>query len=181
MHVVITSSRAGDSGVALSPRRGDAGPGWSNYRGLVISTIVVGYDGTEPASGALDRAIEEARSARAQLLVVAVAEMPLNPEGPQNFGTLDDTPARMIPLVEPPELEPILADAKERVDAAGLTGEYTWAAGEPASAIVGAAKERGAELIVIGAHHHGLLARILGPDVATQVKHDAGCDVIVAD
>jgi nucleotide-binding universal stress UspA family protein len=151
-----------------------------NYRGLVTSTIVVGYDGAEPASRALDRAIEEARSARAQLLVVAVAEMPLNPEGPQNFGSLDDTPARMIPLVEPAELEPVLAEARERVESAGLTGEYTWAAGEPASAIVGAARERGADLIVIGSHHHGRLARILGPDVATQIKRDAGCEVIVA-
>jgi nucleotide-binding universal stress UspA family protein len=147
----------------------------------VISTIVVGFDGAQPAHRALDRAIEEARSARAQLVVIAVAEMPLNPEGPQNFGTLDDTPARMIPLVEPSELEPVLAAAKERVEAAGLTGEYVWAAGEPASAIVGAARERGAKLIVIGSHHHGLLARVLGPDVATEVKRDAGCDVLVAD
>jgi len=146
----------------------------------VSSTIVVGYDRGAPASRALDRAIEEARASRAQLLVVAVAEMPLNPEGPQNFGTLDDTPARMIPLVEPAELEPVLAEARERVESAGLTGEYTWAAGEPASAIVGAARERGAGLIVIGSHHHGRLARLLGPDVATQVKRDAGCDVIVA-
>jgi nucleotide-binding universal stress UspA family protein len=146
----------------------------------VISTIVVGYDGAAPASLALDRAIEEARRSRAQLLVVAVAEMPLNPEGPQNFGSLDDTPARMIPLVEPPELEPVLAEARERVDSAGLTGEYMWAAGEPADAIVGAARDRGAELIVVGSHHHGLLARVFGPDVATQVKRDAGCEVIVA-
>lgn len=147
----------------------------------MVSTIVVGYDGEAPASRALDRAIEEARKSRAQLLVVAVAEMPLNPEGPQNFGTLDDSPARMIPLVEPAELEPALAEARERVDAAGLTGEYMWSAGEPASAIVGAARERGAELIVIGSHHHSWLARVLGPDVATQVKRSAGCDVIVAD
>lgn len=147
----------------------------------MISTIVVGYDGAEPAQTALDRAIEEARKERAQLLVVAVAEMPLNPEGPQNFGTLDDSPARMIPLVEPAELEPILAQARERVDAAGLTGEYMWAAGEPANEIVSAARDRGAELIVIGSHHHSLLARVLGPDVATQVKRDAGCDVIVAE
>jgi nucleotide-binding universal stress UspA family protein len=146
----------------------------------MIATIVVGYDGAAPASRALDRAIEEARAARAQLLVVAVAEMPLNPEGPQNFGTLDDTPARMIPLVEPAELEPVLAEARDRVDAAGLTAEFVWAAGEPADAIVGAARERGAALIVIGSHHHGLLARVLGPDVATQVRRDAGCDVIVA-
>jgi nucleotide-binding universal stress UspA family protein len=147
----------------------------------VSATIVVGYDATEPARRALDRAIEEAQGSRARLLVVAVAEMPLNPEGPQNFGTLDDSPARMIPLVEPPELEPILAEARERITAAGLHGEYTWAAGEPASAIVGAARENGAKLIVLGSHHHGFLERLLGPDVATQVKRDAGCDVIVAD
>ena len=47
--------------------------------------------------------------------------MPLNPEGPQNFGTLDDTPARMIPLVEPAELEPALVDelAKDQASAGG--------------------------------------------------------------
>jgi nucleotide-binding universal stress UspA family protein len=148
---------------------------------LVISTIVVGYDGEEAASRALDRAIQEAKRDRAQLVVVAIEEMPFNPEGPQNFGTLDDSPARMIPLVEPPELEPILAEARRRVEGAGLTGEYTWAAGEPASAIVGAARDRGAELIVIGTHHHGLFARVLGTDVATEVQRDAGCDVIVVD
>src|SRR4029453_7692188 len=129
----------------------------------MISTIVVGYDGAEAAKKALDRAIQEAQSDRAQLLVVAVAEMPLNPEGPQNFGTLDDTPARMIPLVEPAELEPVLAEARERVESAGLTGEYTWAAGEPASAIVGAARERGARLIVIGSPHPRLLPPVFCP------------------
>jgi nucleotide-binding universal stress UspA family protein len=35
--------------------------------------------------------------------------------------------------------------------------------------------------IVLGAHHHGLLSRIMGGDVAAQVKRDAGCDVIVVD
>jgi nucleotide-binding universal stress UspA family protein len=147
----------------------------------VTTKIVVGYDGSKASSKALDRAIDEAQARRAGLIVVAVEEMPLNPEGPQNFGTLDDTPARMIPLVQPPELEPVLAGAKQRIEAAGLTADYTWAAGEPASAIVGTARDRGAQLIVVGSHHHGLLSRVLGPDVATQVKRDAGCDVILAD
>jgi nucleotide-binding universal stress UspA family protein len=147
----------------------------------VTSKIVVGYDGGEASRKALDRAIEEARKDRAVIIVVAVAEMPLNPEGPQNFGTLDDSPARMIPLEEPPELEPVLAQAKERIESEGFTGDYMWAAGDPANEIVEVAKDRGAGLIVIGSHHHGLLMRILGPDVATQVKRDAGCDVIVAD
>ena len=155
--------------------------GFPAYRCVVGSTIVVGYDGDERSIKALDRAIDEAREDRAHLVVVAVAEMPLNPEGPQNFGTLDDSPARMIPLVEPSELEPVLAAAKERVESAGLTGDYMWAAGDPANEIVEVAKDRKAGLIVIGSHHHSLFARILGPDVATQVKRDAGCDVIVAD
>jgi nucleotide-binding universal stress UspA family protein len=147
----------------------------------VSSTIVVGYDGEEPAVWALERAIDEAREANAKLLVVSVAELPLNPEGPQNFGTLDDTPARMIPLVEPPELKPIFVEARAKIAAAGLVGDYLWSAGEPASAIVGAAKERGAELIVLGSHHHSLFSRVMGGDVADQVKRDAGCDVLLVD
>jgi nucleotide-binding universal stress UspA family protein len=146
-----------------------------------MRTIVVGYDGEEPAERALDRAIEEARRSGARLLVVAVAEMPLNPEGPQNFGTLDDSPARMIPLVEPPELEPVFAEARERIEAAGLTADYAWAAGEPADAIVGEARDRKAELIVIGSHHGGLFSRLLGADVAAEVKRTAGCEVVVVD
>ena len=145
------------------------------------STIVVGYDGERAAARALDRAIDEARSAHAKLLVVSVAEMPLNPEGPQNFGSLDDSRAQMTPLVEPPELEPVFAEARSKVEAAGVTADYAWAAGEPANALVGAAKEAGAQLIVLGSHHHGMFSRLMGGDVADAVKRDAGCDVLVVD
>ena len=145
------------------------------------STIVGGYDAEDAAERALDRAIAEARSSDAGLLIVSVAEMPLNPEGPQNFGTLDDTPARMIPLVEPPQLEPVFAEARTKVEAAGVRADYAWAAGEPAAAIVGAAKERRASLVVLGSHHHSMFSRLLGGDVGEQVKRDAGCDVLVVD
>jgi nucleotide-binding universal stress UspA family protein len=146
-----------------------------------MSTIVVGYDGKEPAVRALDRAIEEARDRHARLVVVSVAEMPLNPEGPQSFGTLDDSPARMIPLVEPPELEKLLTDARDRIETAGVSADYVWAAGEPSDAIVGEARDRKAALIVLGSHHHGLFSRVFGTDVATEVKRSAGCDVLVVE
>jgi nucleotide-binding universal stress UspA family protein len=145
------------------------------------ATIVVGYDDKRAARHALDRAIEEAHARNGHLVVVAVAEMLLNPEGPQNFGTLDDTPARMIPLVEPTELEPVLAHAKERVSAAGVPADFVWLAGEPGSSIVDVAHERNAALVVIGSHHHALLGRLLGTDVAAEVKRRADCDVIVVD
>jgi nucleotide-binding universal stress UspA family protein len=147
----------------------------------VSSTIVVGYDGEDAADRALDQAIEQARDHHAKLLVVSVAEMPLNPEGPQNFGTLDDSPPVMIPLVEPPELEPVFAEAHGKIEAAGVRADYFWAAGDAASAIVGAAKDKNARLIVLGSHHHNLLGRLLGGDVAAQVKKDAGCDVLVVE
>ena len=140
--------------------------------------IVVGYDGAEVAKRALARAIEEARTRSAKLVVVAVAEMPLDPEGLQNYGTLDDSPVQMMPLVEPPELEPILADARKRIEAAGLDAEYIWAAGEPAGEILGTAKEQRATLIVIGEHHHGFFGRLLGADVTGEVQREAGCEVI---
>jgi nucleotide-binding universal stress UspA family protein len=145
------------------------------------NTIVVGYDGEEPAQRALDRAIEEAASSRAQLVVVAVIEMPLNPEAPQYFGTLDDSPSPTIPATAPPELEHVLAQARERVAASGVRADYVWAAGEPASMIVAAAKDRRASLIVLGGHHHGFFGRIFGEDVAGEVKREAGCSVVVVD
>jgi nucleotide-binding universal stress UspA family protein len=144
----------------------------------MAGTIIVGYDGHESAQHALARAIEEAQKSASSLVVVAIAEMPLNPEGLQNYGTLDDSPVQMTPLVEPPELEPVLAEARRRVEAAGLTADYVWSAGEPAGEIIGIAKERGATLIVIGEHHHGFFGRLLGADVSGEVQRAAGCDVI---
>lgn len=146
-----------------------------------VRVIVVGYEQDEPGRHALERAIDEARTRNAQIVVVAVAEMPLNPEGPQNFGTLDDSPARMMPLVVPPELEPVLGEARERVEAAGIEADFLWAAGEPANAIVAAAQDRKAELVVLGRHHHGFLTRLLGTDVAAEVERETGCDVVVVD
>jgi nucleotide-binding universal stress UspA family protein len=143
--------------------------------------ILVGYDGLDAADRALDRAIDEARNTGAHLVVLAVEEMSLNPEGPQNFGTLDDSPATMIPLAEPPGLEPVLARARERLEAAGIEADYVWAAGEPAQEIVVAARERGVDLVVVGHHHHGLFGRLLGEDVAAGVKRAAGSEVLIVD
>jgi nucleotide-binding universal stress UspA family protein len=148
---------------------------------LRVRTIVVGYDGEERAARALDRAIEEAREPRGRLVVVAVSEMPLDPEGPQNFGTLDDSPARMIPLVEPPELGPVFAKARERIDAEGVQADFVWGVGDPSTTIIDAARDRRADLVVLGAHHHGFLSGLLGADVGSEVKRAVGCDVLVVD
>ncbi len=142
------------------------------------NVIVVGFDDKEPAQRALDRAIEEARAHHARLLVITVFEMPLDPTAPRNFGTLDDGPFP-TQLMPTPEIEQALKDARAQVEAAGARAEYLWAAGEPARTIVDLAKDKGASAIVIGEHHHGFFGGLFGLDIESQVKHEAGCDVIV--
>jgi nucleotide-binding universal stress UspA family protein len=146
-------------------------------------TILIGFDDSEVAGRALDRAIDEARSSGDTLVVLAVKDMPLDPEGPQSFGDLTGE-ARMIPLVEPPELEAIFSKARTKVDAAGVRADYVWAAGNVSEKIASAARDRNARLVVLGAHHHGFFGRLIGTDVAAQVErelNDTGADVVVVD
>lgn len=143
-------------------------------------TIIVGWDDKDPAKRALDRALEEARSRNAELVIVAVEEMPLDPADPRNFGTLDDGPAE-IGIAESPELEHALADARTVVEPTGVRADYVFAAGDPARQIVEVAKQRSASLIVIGGHHHGFFAKAFGMTVEDDVTKHAGCDVLVVE
>ena len=106
--------------------------------------------------------------------------MMFDPEGPQSFGSLGEMP-EMMPLVEPPELEPIFAKARERIEAAGLTADYVWAVGNPADKIAATARDREARLVVLAAHHHSFLGRLFGTDVAAEVERELGAGVVVVD
>jgi nucleotide-binding universal stress UspA family protein len=149
----------------------------------MAGTILIGFDESEVAERALDRAIEEAKASGDALVVLAVLDMPFDPEGPQSFGSLTEE-SQMIPLVEPPELGPVLAKARARVEEAGLQAEYVWAAGNASEKIASAARDHAARLVVLGAHHHGFLGRLLGGDVAGEVERELGeldLDVVVVD
>jgi len=146
----------------------------------MAGTIVIGFDDSDGASRALDHAIAEAASSGDTLVVVAVFEMMFDPEGPQSFGSLNES-AQMMPLVEPPELEPIFAKARTRIEAAGLEADYVWAVGNPADKIAATARDRDARLVVLATHHHGFLGRLFGTDVAVEVERELGSSVVVVD
>jgi nucleotide-binding universal stress UspA family protein len=143
--------------------------------------ILVGYDDNEPAKRALQHAIEEAKRTGAPLVVLVVAEVPLNPQGLQNYGTLDDSPPVMMPLEPPPEIEAALDRAQEAVRAAGVEAEYAWSAGDPSSEIVATARDQGAGLVVLGEHHHSGLGRFFGSDTAAEVEGKLGANVVVVE
>jgi nucleotide-binding universal stress UspA family protein len=143
--------------------------------------ILVGYDGSDGSRRALDRAVAEAREARARLTVLSVVNLPLDPEAPRNFGTLDDiSPGEGGPLSPPPDVVAHLSEARDRLASDGLDADLVWAAGESGRTIVDTAKRIRADVIVLGEHHHGFLSGLFGGDVDAAVQREAGCEVILA-
>jgi nucleotide-binding universal stress UspA family protein len=146
-----------------------------------VRRILLAYDGSDGARRALDRTVAEARGKRARITVLSVEEVPLDPGVPPNFGTLDDVPDwQGATPSAPPDVVAHLDEARERLAAAGLDAELTWAAGEPGQVIAETARRIGADAIVLGEHHHGRLASFFGADVDADVRSRAGCDVILA-
>jgi nucleotide-binding universal stress UspA family protein len=143
--------------------------------------VLVGYDDSDASTRALDRAAERAREASQRLIVLAVLEMPLDPRDPHQFGTAGDGTPVTGPFAEPPPITEILDKARDRLEGTGVVVEYVWAPGEPARLIVDTAQGRGAETIVVGHHHHSMLGRLFGTDVAADVQRNAACEVVVVD
>jgi nucleotide-binding universal stress UspA family protein len=146
-----------------------------------VSGVLVGFDESVAAARALERGIEEARARHSRLVVLSVFEVPLDPQVDRYFGTLDDVADwEGQPIAPPPELVGLLAQARERVEGAGLRADFMWAAGEPGRAIVDAARDARADVVVLGEHHHGFVAGLLGKDVAAEVDRELGSTVILA-
>ena len=144
--------------------------------------VVVGYDGSPAGEAALTRGIEEAARSGGRLFVV-VASLPLMTTGATGGGSaFGDGLVVALPMDEPPAVERLLADARKRVEAAGLAdADYVWEPDEPVAALVREARDRDAALIVVGQGHHGRFARWLGSDVAVEVERAASCPVIVVE
>jgi nucleotide-binding universal stress UspA family protein len=146
-----------------------------------VSHILVGYDGSEAGRRALARAAEEARGMHARITVLSVVNMPLEPDVPRNFGTLDDiSPDEDLPFSPPPEVAAHLTEARAFLAKQGFDADLAWAAGDPGRELVEAAKRIHARAIVIGEHHHGFLSSLFGGDVDAEVQREAGCPVILA-
>ena len=133
-----------------------------------METIVVGYDETEPAKRALERAAELATAFGAKVIVTSVAHKFIG----RGIGPADP--------VDPPELHRAeLERAAAFLAERGIEGEYDLALDGPADHIVRLAEERGADLIVVGTREPGLIERMLGLSVSGAVQHKAHCDVLV--
>jgi len=149
----------------------------------LYETIVVGYDGTEPAEHALARAAALSKAAGGKLVVVDVAgAMPL--EG--SDGAFGLTPySYPYSSVEAAELadDALWSAHRRKVEEfladRGVEAEYSGVVGQPTGELVDVAEQRNAGLIVVGTRDPGMLERVFGGSVSRGVAKHAHCDVLI--
>jgi nucleotide-binding universal stress UspA family protein len=134
-----------------------------------MKKIVVGYDESDAANRALERAAQLARAFDSELIVTSVA--PAMTSIGRSAGPVDPTDPPSAHVEE-------LKQAQAYLQGQGLEADYVPALGHPADTIAQLADERGADLIVLGAHESAI-GRLLGQSVSDSVAHKVHCDVLI--
>jgi nucleotide-binding universal stress UspA family protein len=135
-----------------------------------MKTIVVGYDDSEAARRALERAVAFVGAFDSKLVVTSVAPVSAS-GGPRSIGS------DPVDTVEQHRAE--LTAARAYLESKGIQAEYVEAVGHPGESIVAAAQEHGADMIVVGTREPGIVQRLLGTSVSDTVSHRAHCDVLI--
>ena len=135
-----------------------------------MQTILVGYDDSDTAGRALQRAATLAKALGSKLVVTSVAPVTETSVG-RSLGADPIEPASDH-LSE-------LAHARNQLEQLGIPASYIEAVGHEGDALIAAAKDRDADLIVVGAQHSSLLDRLFGQSVPDTVAHHAPCDVLI--
>jgi nucleotide-binding universal stress UspA family protein len=131
--------------------------------------IVVGYDGSETAKRALTRAAELAHDGGSVSVVSVVVSA--HPGPVHGAATVDPD--------EVAERSAELSEANAMLTERGLKATLVEGHGDPARAIVEAASDGEADLVIVGTRGQGALARAVLGSVSSKVVHDAPCDVMV--
>jgi nucleotide-binding universal stress UspA family protein len=138
--------------------------------GEYVKKIIVGYDDSDAAKRALERTEQLAKAFGSGVIVTSVA--PVVTGAVRSGGPIDPT--------DPPEHHvEELKHAKTYLDGQGVQADYIPALGHPAETIAQLARERDADLIVVGAHESSAIRRLLGPSVSDSVAHKVRCDVLI--
>lgn len=135
-----------------------------------MKTIVVAVDETDPSRRALERAAMLAKAFDSHLIVTSV--VPTEPSAAARSVGPD-------PVEPEAEHRAELASARRYLEGESVSAEYMEALGHEGQAIVTVARERSADLIVIGTRQPPLLVRLLGNAVSDVVTHHARCDVMI--
>ncbi len=144
-------------------------------RKAVYQMILVGYDGSDNAGRALNRAIELGKQSNAELRIAVVADT-------MSFAASAATGGIYKRYDEQTRenAKSLAGAALDRANQAGLKNVYASAEeGQPADMILTLATEYKADLIVVGRRGIRGLERFLMGSVSSAVINNAKCDVLV--
>jgi nucleotide-binding universal stress UspA family protein len=133
-----------------------------------MQKIVVGYDGSDQSKRALDRAAALGRSGASVTVVTGVA---VGLHGPRSMGALDEE--------ELAEHRRLVDAARDHLKGQGIDAQAVEGEGDPADVILEAAKDLGADLVVVGSRGLNAAQRLVLGSVSTKIVHEAPCDVLV--
>ncbi len=146
-----------------------------------LRTIVVGYDGTQPAERALARAAQLAQAFGARIIVADVAAPEPLQTTPGAFGFAPYYPYSAEQSMD--FSEELWRQHRARIESfcaeAGVTHEFANVIGQPSEEIVETAERHKADLIVVGTREPGFLERLLEGSVSQGVARRAHCDVLI--
>jgi len=146
---------------------------------MAYKSIVVGTDGSPTAERAVVQAATLAAGDGARLVVVT-AYTP--GEGAASSIDVDSLPKDIrFTLTDPVQAEELAERGRSLAREAGVPKVVVQAtAGDPAQALLAAATDFDADLIVVGSKGLTSHARFILGSVASTVGHHAPCDVLVA-
>jgi nucleotide-binding universal stress UspA family protein len=135
--------------------------------------ILVAVDGSKISDKALETAIEEARVWKATVHAIYVVETGLFSSLP-----MDNTWEIMYSMLEK-EGNKSLSTAREKAEKEGVKIEAAIRQGHAGNEIVRAAKETGADLVVVGSHGKSEVDRLLLGSVSSFVVSNCPTNVLV--
>jgi nucleotide-binding universal stress UspA family protein len=144
---------------------------------IVLKTVLVATDFSQPSDAALAYGRELAFTFGAQLIVAHVAENTLTRGygGGDGFVFIDPNLQRSLEADVRRRLDKLISDEdREQLRAAAVV----LTSNAPAHAITEYAKEAGVDLIVLGTHGRGAVAHLLMGSVAERVVRIAPCPVL---
>jgi len=141
----------------------------------LFSTILFPTDFSEHSQFAREHAVSLCRECGARLMVLHVIEEPIYP--------IDVTPFGFSPVELARDcrdrVAKQMAQLIEEIGNEGIEVESLIVDGKPFVQIIGVAREKGADLIVIGTHGRSGLSHVLLGSVTEKVVRKAPCPVLI--
>lgn len=134
---------------------------------MSFKKIFVAVDGSAQAKVVFEQAVELATKDLANLMVFHAVEL----------GARMNYPSQIDAKTE--EGQEVLQGFREKTKDLGISVEFDCRVGNPGSTICDAAKDWGADLIVLGRRGYRRITEVLLGSVSSHVVHNSHCSVLI--